>query len=140
MTSLGQSVTLTLGDLRPKLPSALSGSQSMFIDPPWREKHDGSEISALSQIANKLLTKNYCPGNGIFFSLTWPGRSTVKVNGYIRTAFDEERAKLSAGPCCEALSQSGATCLGGGGGADDGEKEVQTIVNMSVIVVGIGAP
>ena len=79
-TYLGQSVILALCDLRSNIPSDLSGSLSIWIDPPWREKHDGAKINALSQISNNILTNNYRLEKRNFFSLTWPGRSTVYLN------------------------------------------------------------
>ena len=74
LTYLSEYVTLTLGDLRSKLPSNLCGSQSRSVDPPWPGKDDGGKISALSQIAKKLLTKKLyeidVSENGAFF--VWP--------------------------------------------------------------------
>ena len=48
---------------------AVFGVKSALVDPPCREKHDSGKIIALSQIAWKLLKKNYVPGkgNGTFF-------------------------------------------------------------------------
>ena len=58
-TYLGQSVNLALGDLRSNLSSDLSGSQIIWVDLLWREKDDGGKINGVSQIAKKLLMKNY---------------------------------------------------------------------------------
>ena len=60
----------------------LGGSQAIWIDPPWPEKHDGGKISALSQTANTLLTKNYRPEKRYLWPdlerqrLTWIGKVT----------------------------------------------------------------
>ena len=79
---IGQSMTLTLGDLRSKLPSDFSGHNvGIWVDPPWREKDDGGKFVALSQIAKKLLKnwRNWRPGKEHFlFDLAW------KVNGWLK--------------------------------------------------------
>ena len=118
LTYLGQSMTLTLSDLKSKLPSNLSGSQSIWVDPPRREKDDSGKFIALSQIAKKLLTKTLTKLTSRktkHFCLTWPGRSTADLNRSTRTPLDLGRPKLSVGLCRGALTHSRARWRGGGG-------------------------
>ena len=68
LTNLGKSVILTLADLRSKLRSDLSKSQSICVDPPWREK-DENQRSILNneEVIDKKLDEIDVPENGTFF-------------------------------------------------------------------------
>ena len=70
-------------------------------------------IDEKEEVVDEKLSGKTNPGNGTFFSLTSPGRSTVDLNRSTRTPLDSERPKLSGGSCREALSHSGARWRGG---------------------------
>ena len=141
---LGQSVTLILGDPRPKLPSDLSGSQSIWVDPPWREKDDGGKISALSQIAKKLLTKHYRKkGKRNVFNLTWLGRSTVAPNRSTHAPFGFGTSQAIRWSLSRSFITFRSEMARGGGGQPLPQvrsrlvkKEVRARVKFGLWVVG----
>ena len=116
LTYLGQSVTLTLADLRSSYQMTFWVTKYMSRSALTKERR-WRKISALSQIAKKLLTKNLTKLTSrktehFLFNLTW------KVYGWPKWVhshtMDSERHKLFAGLCREALSHSGARWRGGG--------------------------
>ena len=140
-------MTLTMGDLRSKLPSDLSGSQSIGMsrsasarERRWWQIH--RSISNSEDVIDENLDEIDVPEKGAFFCLTWPERSTVDLNRPTRTPLDFGRPKLSVGLCREALSHSGARWRGGGGNhppqvrSRSAKKEVQASLSNGLTING----
>ena len=140
VTYLIQSVTLTLGDVRSRLRSILSGGHNItiWLDPLLRLKDNGGKISALSQIAKKWLTKALTKLTSqktehFLFDLTWkvtqigqlahhlirnvPGYPLIFVAKFYHTQErDGARGGLATPPPLGVFS------FGEKGGAGEGEK------------------
>ena len=58
MTHLGHTVTLTWRDPRSKLKIDLSKITNIWVNPAWREEHDGLKIIPLAYVVEKLFMKN----------------------------------------------------------------------------------
>ena len=90
-------VTLTWRDLRSNFKIDLSRIKRIWIDPAWREEHDGVKLVPLAYVVQKIFMKKHYPQKTICLSLVTSRTYSIRLIANLRAQIDSGDPGLSCG-------------------------------------------